>query len=71
MLEHCTSLLTELKALDNAKIFSCYFNLGTSFIDIQLHRFSDASEQAFAVVFYLRCVSSDGNVLTRLIASKT
>ena len=71
MLERWTSLLTELKALDNVKIPRCYFNLGTSFIDIQLHGFSDASEQAFAVVLYLLCISSNGNVFTRLVASKT
>ena len=71
MLERQTSLLTELKALDNVRIPRCYFNLGTSFIDIQLHGFSDASEQTFAAVLYLLCVSSDGNVVTRLVASKT
>ena len=71
VLEHWTSVLTELNTLDNVKIPKCYFNLGTSFIDIQLHGFSDASEQAFTAVLYLRCVSSDGNVFTRLVASKT
>ena len=37
----------------------------------QLHRFSDASEQAIAAVAYLRTVYEAGDLDVRLIASKT
>ena len=36
-----------------------------------MHGFSDASEQTFAAVVYLRAVYPDGTITTRLVAAKT
>ena len=37
---------------------------------VQLHGFSDASEQAFAAAICLRAIYRDGSITTRLIAAK-
>ena len=42
-----------------------------SAIKVQLHGFSDASEQAFAAAINFRAAYSDGTVTTRLVAAKT
>ena len=70
MLECWTSLTVVLKALDNIRVPWCYF-YSESFNDVQLHRFSNASEQAFATVLYSRCTYPDGSILTRFVASET
>ncbi|XP_073246936.1 uncharacterized protein [Porites lutea] len=49
----------------------CYFVREKKPVCRQLHEFSDASEQAIAVVVYLRTVYEAGDVDVRLIASKT
>lgn len=40
-------------------------------VSIQLHGFSDASEEAYAGVVYLQSESSDRSVHTALVVSKT
>ena len=38
---------------------------------LKLHAFGDASELAYALAVYLRAVSSDGHICTRLVMSKS
>ena len=38
--------------------------------EVQLHGFSDTSEQAYAAAIYLRAIYHDGSVTTRLVATK-
>ena len=52
-------------------ISRCYFPKGVVIESIQLHGFSDASEDAYAGVIYLRLTDSDGNVHISLIIAKT
>ncbi|CAG7720691.1 unnamed protein product [Allacma fusca] len=40
-------------------------------ISTQLHGFSDASTKAYAAAIYIRTISRDGNVVVRLVASKS
>ena len=49
----------------------CYFVKEKKPVCRQLHRFSDASEQAIAAVAYLCTVYEAGDLDVRLIASKT
>ena len=64
-------IFEELKPLGHVRIPRCYSYSGFSKIDVQLHRFSDASEGAYAAIMYIRVVYSDGCIATRLVASKT
>jgi len=63
-------LLEELNTL-NQVIARCYFELSKEPVRVELHGFSDASEQAYAAVLYLKTCYSDGSVSVRLVASKT
>lgn len=62
---------SELPSLTSKSIPRCYFPKEASIISIQLHSFSDASEDAYAGVVYMRMVDSDGKVHTSLVMSKT
>lgn len=64
-------IFEELKPLGNGRIPRCYFVPGFSKVDVQLHRFSDASERAYAAVVYIRVVFSDGRIKTKFVTSKT
>ena len=48
-----------------------YFIPTIKAVDIQLHWFSDASEQAFVGVVYMRTVYENGLVSMRLVAAKS
>ena len=61
----------ELSLLSERYIPRCYFPKDATVVSVQLHRFSDASEKAYAGVVYIRMVDSAGGVHTSLIISKT
>ena len=61
----------ELNLLSERHIPRCYFPKDAKIVSVQLHGFSDASEQAYVGVVYLRMVDSTGGVHTSLVMSKT
>ena len=61
----------ELNLLSEQHIPRCYFPKDAEIVSVQLHGFSDASEQAYAGVVYLRMIDSTGNIHTSLVMSKT
>ena len=61
----------ELSLLSERHIPRCYFPKDATIVSVQLHGFSDASEQAYAGVVYIRMVDSAGGVHTSLVMSKT
>ena len=62
---------SELQLLSEKHISRCYFPKGVVIESVQLHGFSDASEDAYASVIYLRLTDSDGNVHLSLVIAKT
>ena len=62
---------SELPSLASKSIPRCYFPKEVNIASVQLHGFSDASEDAYAGVVYMRMVDSNGKVYTSLIMSKT
>ena len=62
---------SELRLLSEKHISRCYFPKGIVIESIQLHGFSDASEDAYASVIYLRLTDSVGNVHLSLVIAKT
>ena len=61
----------ELPLLATKGIPRCYFPKEVTVCSMQLHGFSDASENAYAGVVYLRITDSTDCVYTTLVASKT
>ena len=62
---------SELPSLTCKSVPRCYFPKNVQTVSIQIHGFSDASEDAYAGVVYLRMVDSKGTVHTSLVVSKT
>ena len=62
---------SELPTLATMHIPRCYSPTGVMMASVLLHGFSDASEEAYARVVYLRMVNSLNNVHTLLVLSKT
>ena len=62
---------SELPILSTKHIPRCYFPKDRCVISTEIHGFSDASEQAYAGVVYLRMVDTQGNVYTSIVISKT
>ena len=60
-----------LQCLPEKHVSRCYFPKGVIIESIQLHGFSDASEDVHAGVIYLRLTDSDGNVHISLVTAKT
>ena len=62
---------SELPSLLNKPIPQCYYPKEAYLVSKQLHGFSDASEDTYAAVVYLRMVDTHGNVHISLVMSKT
>jgi hypothetical protein len=62
---------SELPLLSQKQISRCYFPQDFHATSVQLHGFSDASEDAYGGVIYLRLADDHGNVHISLVASKT
>lgn len=61
----------ELPVLARKLIARCYFPRNVSISLMQLHGFSDASEDAYAGVVYLRMVDTSNAIHTSLVMAKT
>ena len=70
-LDQWNCFMSEARALRQLSVPRCYFLLNSIPSQVQLHGFSDASEQAFAAAIYLRSVYPDGTITMRLVAAKT
>ena len=62
---------TELHSLSKRPVPRCYFPKNAHIVSFQLHGFSDASEDAYAGVVYLRMVDTRDRVYSSLVVSKT
>ena len=61
----------ELELLSNRHIPRCYYPKEARVVSMQLHGFSDASEQAYAGVVYIRSMDAEDKVHISLVTSKT
>ena len=64
-------IVSGLQSLNGMKVPRCYFDSNRTVAYSQLYGFSDASDQAFAAVVYLRASYSDGTVEVQIIGAKT
>ena len=66
-----TQWRAEILSLTSKPIPRCFFPKGVEVVSIQLHGFSDASEDAYAGVVYLRMVDKSGVAHISPVMSKT
>ena len=71
LLEVWSQWRMELPSLSTIHIPRCYSPVGFFLSSVQLHGFSDASEEAYAGVVYLRLVDPAGKIHTAIAMSKT
>lgn len=63
------SLNKNMNLLAQIKVPRCFKS--SSYINLQLHGFADASQQAFGACIYVRSEDGNGNFITKLVCSKT
>ena len=61
----------EFSSLNDKSISRCYFPKNAQITSVQLHGFSDTSENAYSSVVYLRAIDSLNHVHVSLVMSKT
>ena len=61
----------EMSELNSVRIPRCYFRADSFIVSRQVHRFSDASNSAYAAVMYIRTEYIHGAVDVKLVAAKT
>ncbi|XP_054722771.1 uncharacterized protein LOC129232664 [Uloborus diversus] len=69
VMQEWTSFLAQLRQVDQISVKRPVIADNTDAFEI--HAFSDASQRAYGVVIYLRCVDTSGNFTTRLLCSKS
>lgn len=68
--EKWSNCMHEMKKAENVKIPRLYGIYDNGKVEIELHTFSDAGEEAFAAVSYLRFIPKNGPILVAFVASK-
>ena len=68
---HLRRMASNLDILSTKHIPICYFNTSAQIASLELHGFSDALENAYPAVVYLRITDTFGRTHVSLVSSKT